>query len=165
MLPKKLCDELYRNHAPSAFRRARRILLSDADAEEVMHDVFLTLFQQPEQYLRAGRISTYLYGAVTHACLNRLRNQRNRDRLAREHHQSFGLASDPGTRPEWALDVSDALERMPEQLAEVAVYYYLDELSHRDIARILGCSHRHVGDLLDRIANWAQQQERGVCHL
>jgi RNA polymerase sigma factor (sigma-70 family) len=140
------------------------MLPSDADAEEVVHDVFLTLFQRPEQYARAGQINTYLYGAVTHACLNRLRNQRNRDRLAREHQQFLGFDKDPGTRPEWAIDMRDALERMPEHLAEVAVYYYLDDLSYRDIARVLGCSHRHVGDLLDQVARWAEQQEREVCH-
>jgi DNA-directed RNA polymerase specialized sigma24 family protein len=55
------------------------------------------------------------------------------------------------------------LERMPERLAQVAIYYYVDELPHRDIARIMGCSSRHVGDLLERVTLWATREESAAC--
>ena len=51
------------------------------------------------------------------------------------------------------------LLRMPEPLAQVAVYYYMDELTHDDISRLLDCSRRHVGDLLERLAAWARAEE------
>ena len=53
--------------------------------------------------------------------------------------------------------------RMPEPLAKVAVYYYFDELSHDDIARILRCSRRHVGHLLERLERWIRKQEAASC--
>ncbi len=154
-------DALYRNHAAGAFRRAERLLGNAADAAEVVHDVFIALFERPEQY-RGGSMSAYLYSAVTHACLNRIRDQRNRYRLELEHNATAPPGSDPGTAPEWVLAARAALDGMPEQLAQVAVYYYLDELTHREIAEILGCSHRHVGALLSRLSRWAQRQERRV---
>jgi RNA polymerase sigma factor (sigma-70 family) len=157
-------DTLYRKHAPAAFRRARRLLGSDADAHELVHDLFLSLWERPQQYTEKGSMSTFLYTAVTHACLNRIRNHRNRSRLARERfaaeHERQAVA---GGDAERLAALRAALERMPEPLAQVAVHHYFDDLSHDDIARILGCSRRHVGNLLERLDQWVRSQEAVTC--
>jgi RNA polymerase sigma-70 factor (ECF subfamily) len=49
---------------------------------------------------------------------------------------------------------------LPEPLGHVAVYYYLDELTHEEIAELLGCSRRHVGNLLVRLSAWARADEQ-----
>lgn len=156
-------EQLYRRHAASAFRRARRLLGSRADAHELVQDVFLSLFERPEQYAGASSLSTFLYSAVTHACLNRIRNRKNRERLLREHWSVPDLP-ELFADAERSAELQRVLERMPERLAQVTIYYYLDELPHRDIARIMGCSSRHVGDLLQRALQWAQQVESETCN-
>src|SRR5262245_16990500 len=103
------------------------MLGSISDADEVVHDVFLRLFEQ-KKFLGHSQISTYLYSAVTRACLNRIRNARTRARLTAER-QHLWSASDPGTSAESAVEVHDLLVQLPETLAAVAVYHYLDELS------------------------------------
>jgi RNA polymerase sigma-70 factor (ECF subfamily) len=164
-LTREQLDALYRRHAPLAFRRARRLLGTDADAYELVHDLFLSLWERPEQYAEKSSMSTFLYAAVTHACLNRIRNQENRVRLVREHFaaQPDALAVAPGLPIEQLAALRSELARMPEPLAQVAVYYYFDDLAHEDIARILGCSRRHVGDLLERLEQWVRKQERAAC--
>jgi RNA polymerase sigma-70 factor (ECF subfamily) len=157
-------DELYRRHAPGAFRRARRVLGSDADAHEVVHDLFLSLWERPEQYAGNSSMSTFIYGAVTHACLNRIRNHNNRQRLMRAHLATQPESASSRADAEQSTALRAALERMPEPLAQVAIYYYFDELTHRDIARVLGCSHRHVGDLLQRLAQWVNRKEVRACN-
>ena len=153
-------DELYRRHAPAAFRRARRLLGSQADAYEVVHDVFLSLFERPEQFAKQSSMSTFLYSAVTHACLNRIRNQQTRMRLLFEEHVTTQrLATTQTTQPENRALLRSLLQRMPEPLAEVAVYYYSDELTHEEISRVLGCSRRHVGDLIERLSSWVREHE------
>lgn len=163
--PTERIDALYRSHAPRALRRARRLLGSEADAYEVVQDVFLSLFERPEQFRGESSMSTFLYGAVTHACLNRIRNRNNRERLLREHLATGAALVPQGTQPEQLAALRWALARMPEPLAQVAVYYYMDELTHEDIARILSCSRRHVGNLLERLATWTstQQEEAAPC--
>lgn len=155
-------EELYRRHAPNAFRRARRLLGNAADAHEVVHDVFLSLFERPEQYRGDSRLSTFLYSTVTHACLNRLRNQSNRRRLLSENMPT--ALPDMRHPPEHrSLELRRLLERMPEPLAVVAVYYYVDDLSHAEIARVMGCSSRHVGNLLARLLRWASNEGSEAC--
>jgi RNA polymerase sigma factor (sigma-70 family) len=150
---------LYRTHAPVAFRRARRLLGSEPDAREVVHDVFLSLFERPGQYGGHSTVTTFLYSAITHACLNRLRNDRTRVRLLREH-----IPLPPRSNVAWDSEISvtlrATLERMPQPLAQVAVYYYMDELTRDEIAQLLCCSLRHVGHLIQRITRWTSTQEQ-----
>ena len=152
-------EELYRKHAAGAYRRALRLMSNAADAAEVVHDVFVSLYERPSLH-QVGNLNAYLYGAVTHACLKRLRDHRTRSRIVSEQQP---VASPHGMHAESSLIARSTLASMPDQLAQVAVYYYLDELSHREIAEVLGCSHRHVGDLLQRLAHWARREELRTC--
>lgn len=152
---------LYQRHGPAVFRRARQILGNEVDACEIVQDVFLSLFENPKQFQGKSSVSTFLYSATTHACLNRVRNQQNRERLRRDRFAHAGDETDPRLSPEQLLMLHRALERLPEELAQVAVYYLVDGLTHEEIARLLSCSRRHVGDLLQRLEAWASAQETG----
>ena len=154
-------DALYRRYAPSAFRRARCILRSDADAHEVVQDLYLSLLEQPERYARAEDLTGFVYKAVTHACWNRLRNQRTRSRLLHEHERDAPqrLAPAHAPEPEQLTALWAELSRMPETLAAVAIYYYLDGMTHDEIAVLLECSPRHVGNLVARLQGWSLREQ------
>ncbi len=94
-------------------------------------------------------MTTWLYSATTHGCLNRLRNQRTRARLL----EGNPVADTDGGAPhaESRAILRDVLARLPDELARAAVYYYADEMTHDEIATVLGCSRRHVGDLIARL--------------
>jgi RNA polymerase sigma factor (sigma-70 family) len=53
--------------------------------------------------------------------------------------------------------VRDLLVKLPRDQASAAIYYHLDGMSHHEIAEVLGCSRRHVGDLLERIRAQVRQ--------
>ena len=147
--------DMYRRHAASVYRRARTLLGDDAEAHEVLHDLFLSLLERPEQIAGGSTVMTFLYSATTHACLNRLRNRRNRERLLQER---GGSVSD-SVSGDVLVQVRHALARMPRQLAEVAVYHFVDDMSQQEIADVLGCSRRHVGNLIQRLESWGRAQE------
>ena len=157
-LPREEFGSLYQKHAPQVFRRARGLLKSDAEAHEVVQDLFLSLYERPEQFAAKSTMTTWLYSATTHACLNRLRNQRNRARLLGEHAPMV----EPEQRPKAdALSaLRNELERMPEPLGAVAVYYYFYELTHEEIAALLGCSRRQVGNHLERLQEWLARESK-----
>jgi RNA polymerase sigma-70 factor (ECF subfamily) len=155
--PRAILRDLYARHAPAVYRRALHLLGSEADAHEVLQDLFVSLLARPDELSRRSAWSSYLYAATTHACLNRLRNQRRRTRLLdREALIEQARASEP----DQLLRLRVALARLPEELATVAVYYALDGLTQQEIAEILGCSRRHVGDLLQRLEAWGRNQDQ-----
>ncbi|HEX6243433.1 MAG TPA: sigma-70 family RNA polymerase sigma factor [Polyangiales bacterium] len=148
---------LYRRHGPTVFRRAQRLLRNDAEAHELVQDLFLSLLDRPAQLTERSSMTSWFYAATTHACLNRLRNQRNRARILAQR------GSEPSTAHELSPDdaalLHDALARLPANLAEVAVYAFFDELSQEEIAPLIGCSRRQVGILIERVRAWGREQE------
>ncbi len=152
---------LYRAYAPGVYRRALRLLGNQADADDIVNDVFTSLFEKPQQYAGKSAMSSFLYSVTTHACLVRLRNQRRRTKLLDERGGApLPRTTQPNT--DVAVQLRAVLETLPEPLAEVAIYYYVDELSQQEIAEILGCSRRTVGNLLSRLQARVQQQEGGT---
>jgi RNA polymerase sigma factor (sigma-70 family) len=141
-------ENAYRMHGHHVLRRATRILGNDADAREVLQEIFLSLLTNPSQFSGESSFTTWLYGVTTHACLNRLRNSRTHVRLLEAHRPSTPAQE---ASPDNAVEVRRLLARLPDELARVAVHYYLDEMTQEETASMLGRSRKHVGRLLARL--------------
>jgi RNA polymerase sigma factor (sigma-70 family) len=125
------------------------LLGSDADAHDVLQDVFTRLLHRPAMYKGHSSLLTWLYAVTTNACLNRIRNRHRRGHLTRVF-GSNGGSSIPAA-PDDATVLRDVLARLPNELGQVAVYYYADEMTHEEIASVMGCSRRHIGNLVGRL--------------
>jgi RNA polymerase sigma-70 factor (ECF subfamily) len=147
---------LYVQYGASVLRRARQILRRTEAAEEILQEVFARLVAQPALLREVSAPSTFLYVATTNACLNRLRDQRNRERLIDRQVRPSQDALAPGSSADRAV-VLDLLDRLPADQASAFIYCYLDGMSHAEIADVLGCSRRHVGNLIDRAQTRARQ--------
>ena len=152
--------EMYRRHAANMFRRACTLLGDEAEAHEVLQDIFVSLLERPDQFAGDSSANTYLYSATTHACLNRIRNRRTRERLNSSH--SPPKAATP-LDAEQQLLLHSALRELPDQVAQVAIYYYVDALTQDEIAQIIGCSRRQVGKILGRLARHRVRKEFSAC--
>lgn len=141
-------DSLYRRYGYVVLRRAERLLGSTEEARDVLHDVFEGLVARPEQFRATSSFATWLYATTTHACLSRLRKRRRRIRLLQRH--VVPRAGTGATAHDQVL-VRELLRRLPAKLVDVAIYYYVDEMTQDEIAALLGCSRRHVGNQLARV--------------
>lgn len=141
-------ESLYREHGHAVLRRARVLLGNEDDARDVLHEIFASMLDNPPSFRGDSSITTWLYSATTHGCLNRVRNQKTRARLLAGQSQGEGVDSG---NAESAVIVRQLMARVPEALAEIAIHYYIDEMTHDEIARVRGCSRRHVGDLIERL--------------
>lgn len=140
--------ELYRKYGAVALRRARRILGDEAWAQDVTQDIFVSLLTRPEQFSGRSAFSTWLYSAVTHRCLNMLRDEGNRANLLELHAEEVAPGSH-GAALEDLAAVRALLVLLPEELGQIAIYYYIDGMSQQEIAEVLGCSRRRIGTLLE----------------
>jgi RNA polymerase sigma-70 factor (ECF subfamily) len=154
-------DDAYRQHGASVLRRARALLGSEQEAQDALQEVFLSLVQRPEQFQGGSSLTTFLYAMTTNLCLNRLRNQRTRTRLAEQHLAPSEEAGGP--RGEDLSAARQLLARLPETEARLVVYYYLDELTQDEIADLLGIQRRQVGRLLERLQTRIREEERLAC--
>jgi len=150
--PRAALAALYRDYAQVVLRRAERMLGTRAEAEDVLHDLFIRLHERPAEFMHMREPAAFIYGATTHACLNRLRAGRTRARLLAEQPPEKISAEQP--IGEVRVLLREALARLPEELQAVAVYYHLDRMTQEEISEVIGCSRRTVSDLLARMARY-----------
>jgi RNA polymerase sigma-70 factor (ECF subfamily) len=149
-LHRELVERGYRAFGHSVLRRARQILGNEQEARDVLQEVFVALLDRPLQFEGRSELGTYLYSATTHLCLNRVRDQKNRERLRGER----SAALEPGcsvAAPDTLLALRQILGVLPEEEARAAIHHYMDGMSHAEIGTLLKCSRRRVGDLLERM--------------
>src|SRR3954467_8699145 len=81
--------EPYRRYGPALLRKAERMLQDRDEAQDVVQGLFLDLLQRSDTPVELP----YLYRAVTHRCLNHLRDRRHQIHLLANTDQALrGLA-------------------------------------------------------------------------
>jgi RNA polymerase sigma-70 factor (ECF subfamily) len=140
-------EAMYRKHGRMVFRRARALLGDTQAAHDAVQDIFLRALGARAEFEHAASPVAWLCKITTNHCLNRLRDAERRRELIEQHPPSGDQAIRPDAEPR--LAVSDLLRRLPEDLGEIAVYYYIDQMNQDEIAELLGVSRRTVGNRLD----------------
>jgi RNA polymerase sigma factor (sigma-70 family) len=143
-------EGLYRRYAPAVLRRARAILANEQEAQDVLQEIFTTLVSSEDAFRGQSSPVTWLYRVVTHRCLNRIRDRRHRT-AALQKAAAAATEEDPRPSPETRVVMSDLLSRIPAELRDVAVYYFIDEMSHEEIATILNVSRRTAGNRVQSV--------------
>jgi len=133
-----LLGELYEKHAAAVYGRCRYLLKDDAEAKDALQDVFVKVLRALSEFRAAASPSTWMLRIATHHCLNLLRA---RKALWREQiktlHAERKVETEPPDRREM---VRAALSAAPEEAQEVAVLYFVDELTQAEIAQEMGRS-------------------------
>lgn len=143
---------LFDAHFGELLRHALRFVHAREQAEDVVHDVFLRLWERrggidPEANLRA-----YLFAAVAHRSLDALKRRRLEDRWATEGRAMSGDAgaiAPPDVEQrleseELATQLRRAIARLPGQQRAVMVLRWHRQMSHREIATALGIAPKTV---------------------
>lgn len=127
---------VYEQYAGDLLRLATRILSSRADAEDVVHDVFVGLPEHLARYVEIGAFGPWLRTlTVGLAHLHLRRDVRRRRLLAGEALVQAlpGATSGPGT----GIDVERAVARLPDRLRVVFVLKQWEGYTHEEIAAML----------------------------
>jgi len=140
----------YRRYGPALLRKARRLLRNDEDARDAVQTLFLDLLQRAEPTLDLP----FLYRALTHRCLNLLRDEKNRARLlSRESPSLCGSSRIAPDAQVLGLDVLCKLSVVVEEtVMETLVYRFFDEMGLEEIADVMSVSRKTVQNRLTRAA-------------
>lgn len=150
-------EELFSAEYRRVVAIARRVLESDAEAEDVAQEVFCAFYRaHPAD---APFAQAWLYRAAAHTALNTIRGSKRRTRreaLDAARHAPMQDSNDIHTDPEKAViaaeqrrEVQIALSRLPQKQAAVLALRY-SGLSYAEVASALGVRIGQVGTLLRR---------------
>ena len=160
---------LMERYSPRIYRVAFGITRNHAEAEEVVQDVFLTLFRKIDTFEGRAAIGTWLYRVAANAALIKRRGKRFELELSLEdclptfladgHREGdrTGLLADWSGTPESELLAGEAreileqaIERLPEHYRALLVLRDVEELSSEEVAEVLGESLSSVKSRLHR---------------
>lgn len=160
-------DSLMRAEEPRVFSLALRFTGSRADAEELTQDVFLRLHASLAQISDEVHLRRWLLRAITHRCLNRLRDEGRRPRL-----ESMDIlppeaapvveARDPD--PMAGAQLRHLILQLSPEARAVLLLRYQEDLDPSDIATVLAMSVNTVKSHLRRSLEWLRGQIGGDDH-
>jgi RNA polymerase sigma-70 factor (ECF subfamily) len=135
--------EAYRRHGGAVFGLARRLLSGASQAEEVVQEVFLRLWDQPEKYDPGrGSLRSYLLAQCHGRSVDLLRSETSRRQREERDLRRTAEAGYDVEREVWDLTVSErmgeALGRLPDgERRAIELAYYAGH-SYREVASLLG---------------------------
>jgi RNA polymerase sigma-70 factor (ECF subfamily) len=157
---------LFRRYSVKVSRQAMHLLGNESEAEEVLQEVFLTVYEKALTFRGDAAFSTWLYRLTANAALSRLRDRKRLSEVSMDDYlPSFREDGHHLVRPvvDWSPDLEDhmataeaqqilrqAIDTLPPLDKAVVVLSDLEELSNRDIAAVLGLSISAVKARLHR---------------
>jgi RNA polymerase sigma-70 factor (ECF subfamily) len=136
--------EAFRRHGGAVFSLAQRMLWERALAEELVQDVFLRLWEQPDRYDQSrGSLRSFLLMDAHARCVDRIRSDTRR-REREERSARAGVVAD------YDLDLEAYDLDIAEQVREVMATLSDGERKAIELAYFGGHTYREVARILDQ---------------
>ena len=135
--------EAFRRHGGAVFALARRVLGDDTRAEEVVQEVFLRLWHQPDRFdPDRGTLRSFLLTAAHGRAVDFARSDASRKRREQQDALTTATAGYDIEREVWDLtlaeNVQEALGNLPSDERRAIELAYFGGHTYREVAVILG---------------------------
>jgi len=161
---KEILSELLGRYYSRVYRLCYGILRNPHDAEEVIQEIFLRVFQKLDLFKGESSFSSWLYRVTINTTYMKLREKRGGDMLSFEE---VGKMLDEqvmeGSGGEWVSKpddellteeankiIGEAISLLPEEFQKVVILRDLDGLSTEEVGRLLGLTPSAVKSRLHR---------------
>src|SRR4051812_4654568 len=145
MLDRRTLETIFREHHAQCLVFAVHYTGNEQDAEEVIQQVFLRLWEKRDTIEIAGVVRSYLFAAIRNTAISNWRKETVRHE--KEHVASTARFADPVIQsPVWELERSyqKALEALPDRCREVFILSRQQHLKYAEIAEVMNISVKTV---------------------
>ena len=135
-------NELVRRYQEKVYWTARRTVGSHEDADDIVQDVFVRVYNGLKDFRGDANVFTWLYRITINVSLNAIRKKRIKEFIPFDNLQEGLLASDSRTdepiqRQEYKTILEKAITGLPPKQKLVFTMRYYDELTFEEMALIL----------------------------
>ena len=151
-LPSEVTDEVVRYYSPMVYRIALTKTQSSHDADDIFQEVFLKLVMNTKPFETEEHRKAWLIKVTINCCNSHFTApwRKNIDSLDDAIiSQLPDESSDPDTLME-GQDVYAEVLRLPQNMREVILLYYYEEMSIREISLVLQTTEVNVRKRLSR---------------
>lgn len=143
-------EELFRSYFTPLMMFARKILVDEDDAREVVHKVFIALWEKREKVDLTTSLKSYLFTSVHNRSLNVLRD---RKKFSDEELPDLAGEWDVSTQiesMELEEKIGEAIQSLPEKCRQVFELNRFEGLKYSEIAQQLGISVKTVENQMSK---------------
>jgi RNA polymerase sigma factor (sigma-70 family) len=161
----KAYTAIIRKYQERLYWHIRRMVVEHEDANDVLQNVFIRVWNGLENFREDSQLYTWLYRIATNECLTFLEQQKKRSSVSLDEVGS-GLENKikadkdfDANKLEWKLQL--AIQQLPEKQRVVFTLRYYDEMPYEEMSRVLETSegalkasyHHAVKKIEDYILN------------
>ena len=163
-------DSLYREYRPNVLHIARKIMGNEQDAEDAVQEVFERVLDRIGQFRYEASFSSWLRVLAKNVCRDILRRKgrhptQSLDSLCELNETEITAKSSSISQEEELImkelleNLHEKIDRLKEKHRKLIILRYIDGLSYRKIAQLLGCSESQVKSRLHQ----ARKKLRRTC--
>ncbi|SEW13345.1 RNA polymerase sigma-70 factor, ECF subfamily [Chitinophaga sp. YR573] len=153
-------EAIFTLYREALYQYTFRILLNDADAQDIIQELFTDLWEKRGSLQIHTHIRIYLFNAVRKLILRKFRD----GELKEKHPEMFVLNGDPYYELTLSTIIhenilsllQEDLQHLPEKERQVFTWYHIDELSIREITIRKGTTEQTVRNQLNNAYRKAQ---------
>ena len=138
-------EEMYRAHAPRLYTLVLRMTGSEADAEDLLQEVFLQAHRKLGGFRGESSLGTWLYRMAVNQALDFLRGRQTRMAHVTASYDEEAVAEPVAPAPAIPaavsrVDLERAIARLPDGCRTAFVLHDVEGLAHHEVAALLGIS-------------------------
>lgn len=140
---KSAFDVIVARHRRAVYQVCYRFVGNHEDASDLSQEAFVRAWRGLKKFKGQAALSTWLYRIAVNACLNRVGSKRPETEPLRADRFVDHQTEDPASgliRGERAVAVRRAIAGLPDKQRATLILRTYQDLSHQEIAEILGSS-------------------------
>jgi RNA polymerase sigma-70 factor, ECF subfamily len=157
-------DRLVERYQRDVYRLCYRYVNNHQDANDMAQDVFLKAYRAIGRFRGDSSFSTWLYRIAVNTCLNfRAARRLPQDELSDQIADRGASAAERLHEAERSAEVRRAVSRLPEKQRATLILKIYQDLTHEEVAGILGSSVGTVkANLFHALANLKKLMTAGA---
>jgi len=141
-------EMIFRFYYPGLVLFASQYVMYEEDAEEIVQDFFVRVWQKRDQVNQTGTLKPYFFTSVKNSSLNFLYKQKHQDKLIQEivkiSENNLLYQPDVFVMSDLQDAIRKAVNSLPPKCREVFILSRINGLKNEDIANKLNLSKRTV---------------------
>ncbi len=145
-------EEIYLSFYPRLKRFAQEYVINEADAENIVQDVFLDLWERKVFVLSSVNLASYLFTTIKNKCIDFLRHRMVMQNAANKMQEEYELALQMKFQSLEAFDehifsntdmeavIANAIQSLPEKCRQIFVMNKIEGKKQKTIAKELNLS-------------------------
>jgi len=133
---------IYRLYYKSLIYFVQRYIRNQQEAEEIVSDAFIKLWERRDNFTSLERVKAFLYICAKNRCLNALRGTSILKQVEDIEDYEQALSEDPEAlvkivRTELFKAISEEIQRLPEKQRDVLTMIFVEDMSIDEISQQL----------------------------